>query len=111
MSAQIGSLPALPEPWITDYTAKDPAAKNHYAEDQINDHGRACWNAGLNFGLDGAPKDALTDAAPDLLKAAQAFIKYDSDGIHEMDSMILMLMYAEALALAKEAVAKATGAA
>lgn len=31
-------LPPLPEPWITDGTAKAPAARHHYAEDQMVDY-------------------------------------------------------------------------
>lgn len=49
----------------------------------------------------------LMAASPDLLAAIEAFLRYDSDPLDDGTSM--MLAYAEALRLAKDAYAKATG--
>jgi hypothetical protein len=35
-------LPPLPEPWIQNFTAKDPASRDHYAADQMREYGRLC---------------------------------------------------------------------
>lgn len=37
----VGDLPELPEPWIRDYSHKDPTARDHYAVDQMIDYARA----------------------------------------------------------------------
>jgi hypothetical protein len=50
----------------------------------------------------------LIAAAPDLLAACEAFVRYDSD---TDDDVHMMLNYAEALRLTKAAIARATGAA
>lgn len=58
---------------------------------------------------EGLANARLIAAAPDLLAAVEAFILYDSDGVIEGDHIALMLLYAEAIRLAKSAHAKATG--
>jgi hypothetical protein len=42
-----GDLPPLPEPWITNMGSKDPAAREHYARDQMEDYARAAIAAHL----------------------------------------------------------------
>lgn len=85
----------------------------------------ACWNACEKVNTDDietlaasgglviaeeAMKRAVIERG-ELLAAAQAFIKYDHDGFNESGHVALMLLYADALRLAKAAVAKSTGAA
>jgi len=40
----------LPEPWITNWSAADPASREHYARDQMEEYGAACFNAGRASG-------------------------------------------------------------
>lgn len=69
MSApQIGSLPALPE-W-TKHDDLDGLVPSEIRV-EVDAYGRACWNAGMNYALANAPKDALTEAAPELLAALE----------------------------------------